>query len=347
MQIGLVGLPFSGKSTVFQALTGVKASSHTGREQSNIAVVKVPDERLDKLVPLFNPKKTVYATVEFADIAGLTGSAEGAREGFSPSLLAAMRQVDTLALVIGAYLPGSDPKSDLEEIELELSFADIAVIEKRLERLESDLRRAPSAARPPLETERDLLNRLKAALENGKPIRELGLSDDEDKLLRGFGFLTAKPAFVILNVAEDALHSEDNFGIAMPAVRISGEIEAEIAELDPDDAQAFLSDLGLPEPGIFRVIQLAYEMSHLISFFTVGPDEVRAWTIPEGANAVTAAGQVHTDLARGLIRAEVISYDDMLRTGSLAEARRQGVLRLESKGYILRDAEICHFLSNV
>lgn len=350
MQIGIVGLPASGKSTVFTALTGAKASTGTGsrRDAPNVAVVRVPDERIDRLVPMFNPKKTVYATVEFADIGGLRGSEGGAREGFSSTLLAAARQVDALAIVLGAYTPGARAKSDLQEIELELQFADLSVIEKRLERLAADIKKSPAAQKAGFETEHALLSRLQAVLEAGAPIRDVELSADEVKLLRGYGFLSGKPAFVILNVAEDDAHGRgDESDLGLPCVTISGSIESEIAELDPEDAQAFLSDLGIEEPGINRVIKLAYRISQLISFFTVGPDEVRAWTIRDGSTALEAASVIHTDLARGFIRAEVIAYADLVRAGGLTEARKLGTLRLEGKTYIVKDAEICHFLSNV
>lgn len=346
MRIGLIGLPQSGKSTVFQALTGVKAAGQFGgRDQADVAVVKVPDQRIDALVPLFNPKKTIYATAEFVDIAGLQGSTSEPKEGFSPSMLAEARQVDTLALVIGAFLPGSDPRRDLEEVELELNFSDLAVIERRLERLEADIKKSPVAARATFETERDLLRTLKDALDSGTPIRDVAISRDDERSLRGYGFLTAKPLFIILNVGENPSLVDTSLPVSY--VLISGEIEAEIAELEPEDAREFLEDLGMSEPGINRVIRHAYESSRMISFFTVGPDEVRAWTIPDGATAVEAAGVIHTDLARGFIRAEVIAYDHLIECGSLAEARRRGLLRLEGKSYTVGDGDICHFLSNV
>ena len=348
MRIGIIGLPSSGKSTVFHALTGARAPAASRRDEPHVAVVKVPDERIDRLVPTFNPRRTVYATVEFADIAGLQRRADRSGVGFTPTLIAAARQVDALAIVLGAYLPDSDPVADLEEVELELNFADLSVIEKRLERLEADIKKGPTAVRAQMEAERDLLHRLKQALEAGTPIRSVEISREEEKLLRGYGFLSAKPAFAILNVSEEAVHDEPaDLPLDLPFIRVSGAIESEIAELDSDDRQAFLADLGLTEPGIDRVIRLAYRSIGLISFFTVGPDEVRAWTVPEGTTAVDAAAVIHTDLARGFIRAEVVPFEDLLRAGGLTEARRLGVLRLEGKTYVVKDADICHFLSNV
>lgn len=353
MRIGIVGLPASGKSTIFKALTGARADAGGGRrDQPNVAVVRVPDERIDTLVPMFKPKRTVYATVEFMDIGGLGsgGGADGPRRDLSPALLAAARQVDALAIVLGAHLPGADPASDLAEIELELQFADLAVIERRLERLASDLKKAPTADRPALARENELLARLRDGLAEERPIRDLEIAPEDEKLLRGYGFLSAKPAFTILNVAEDALGGPPPMipeARRLPAETIAGGIEAEIAELEPEDAAAFLADLGIERPGIDRVIQVAYRATNLISFFTVGPDEVRAWPVPDGATALEAAGAIHTDIARGLIRAEVVAYGDLIAAGGLTEARRAGVLRVEGKTYPVRDGEICHFLSNV
>ena len=350
MQIGLIGLPGSGKTTIFQALTGVRSSISTSskREAANLAVVSVPDERVDKLSEIFRPKRTIYSSVEFTDVAGLQGVDTARSKGFSSTFLAAARNVDVLGIVVGKFLPGSDPQAELEEIELELNLADLSVIQKRLERLNSEISKTPAARRVELEKERELLQRLEQALTNDKPIRELEISADEEKMLRGYGFLTAKPAFVILNVAETEASKQDlALHLNLPTVQVSGIIEAEIAELPPDDAKAFLEDLGLREPGINRVIKTAYDTANLISFFTVGEDEVRSWTVKSGATAVEAAGVIHSDFARGFIRAEVVHYDDFIRVGSLAEARRQGLLRLEGKNYIVKDGDICHFLANV
>lgn len=347
MQIGIIGLPASGKSTVFHALTGARATdSYSRREQPNVAVVRVPDERIDRLVPMFNPKKTVYATVEFADIGGLQRSIEG-RQGFSTGMLASARQVDALAVVLDLFSPESNPQADLEEIELELNFADLAIIERRLERLASDITKSSTAARAAFEKEHALLGRLKTALEQGTPARQIEIDTEEEKLLRGYGFLTAKPVLLILNLGEDSSIDPTTVDLGLPAVPIRGVIESEIAELDPDDARAFLDDLGIAEPGVHRMIRVAYSVSKLISFFTVGADEVRAWTIPDGSTALEAAGEIHSDIARGLIRAEVVAYDDLVRVGGMTEARKAGVLRLESKTYKVKDGEICHFLSNV
>lgn len=349
MRIGIIGLPQSGKTTIYTALTGARADAGSGgrRGEPNLAVVRVPDARLDALVPMFKPKKTVYATVEFTDIGGLKGAAGGEREGFSPALLAAARQVDSLCVVLGAFLPGADPKADLEEVELELGFADLSVIEKRIERLAGDIKKSPTAGRPALEAEQSLLSRLKAALDEGTPIRDLGLSEEEQKPLRGYGFLSQKPLFAILNVSEEQQAEGAGADLGVPCIALAGAIEAEIAELEPEDRAAFLEDLGIAEPGINRVIRLAYTSTHLISFLTVGPDEVRAWPIPDGSTALDAAGTIHTDIARGLIRAEVISYDDLMRAGGMVEAKKLGLLRLESKTYRVHDGDICNFLSNV
>lgn len=345
MRIGIIGLPGVGKSTVYQALTGARAAAPRGRrEEPNVTVARVPDDRVDRLSEMFEPRRTVYATVEFSDIGDLKGATEG--QGFAPALLAAARQVDAVAVVLAAFEAGADPAAQLEEIELELAFADLAVIEKRLERLAADVRKGPVAARPLLLQEQALLARLSAALHGGTPIRSLDLDAEEKRLLRGYGFLSEKPAFLILNVSED-VPSAPAVELPLPYVAVSGAIEAELAELEPDEAQEFLADLGMEERGINRVIRLAYRASRLLSFFTVGPDEVRAWTTNEGATAVDAASVIHTDLGRGLIRAEVVGYDDLIRAGGLPEAKKLGVLRLEGKAYAVQDGDVCHFLSNV
>lgn len=346
MRIGVIGLPGVGKSTVHQALTGARAAGQRGRrEDPGVTVVRVPDERVDRLSEMFHPRRTVYATVEFSDIGDL--KAGGDSQGFAPALLAAARQVDALAVVLAAFQPGDDPASQLEEIELELSFADLAVIEKRLERLSADVRKGPVSSRPLLLQEQTLLERLSQSLHAGTSIRELDIDPEEKRLLRGYGFLSEKPAFAILNVGEDMRAGVDPSALPLPSVAMSGALEAELAELDPDEAGEFLADLGLEERGINRVIRLAYRTARLLSFFTVGPDEVRAWTTSEGASAVDAASVIHTDLGRGLIRAEVVSYPDLLQAGGLTEAKKLGVLRLEGKAYTVQDGDICHFLSNV
>jgi GTP-binding protein YchF len=366
LQLVIIGLPQSGKTTVFNALTQAEATTglfSTGEEEPNLATVKVPDARLDVLTTMFNPKRTVPADVQYYDVAGV---AKGISEqGMSGRLLGFLSQGAALVHVVRAFddpaVPhpeGSvDPLRDIETMNLELSFSDLGLIEKRLVRLEAGIPKLRGAEREMNEREFAVLKQLRAALEEGTPIREVELQPEDEKLLRGFGFLTAKPLLILLNLSDDLLgersealvaEAEERFG--RPGVMIdavAGKIEAEIALLDDEDARMFLDDLGISESGRSRVIQRSYELLGLISFFTVGPDECRAWTIAAGTPAVEAAGVIHSDIQRGFIRAEVVSYNDLIETGGLPEARKAGKLRLEGKTYIVQDGDIAHFLFNV
>jgi len=366
LQLVIIGLPQSGKTTVFNALTRSEAPTGvfpTGEAEPNLATVKVPDERLDVLTRMFNPRRTVPADVQYYDIAGL---AKGIHEqGMSGRLLGYLSQGAALVHVVRAFEDPSvphpessvDPLRDIETLNLELSFSDLALIEKRLGRIESTIPKLRGAEREANEREAEVLRRLKAALEEGTPIREVELQPEEERLLRGFGFLTAKPLLILLNVGEEqlgapaqALVEEARARFGRPGVEVdalAGKIEAEIAVLDEEDAALFMADLGITESSRDRVIRLSYALLGLISFFTVGPDEVRAWTIRRGTPAVEAAGEIHTDIQRGFIRAEVVSYDDLIAAGGLPEARKAGKLRLEGKQYIVQDGDIVHFLFNV
>ncbi|MBX6341503.1 MAG: redox-regulated ATPase YchF [Thermomicrobiaceae bacterium] len=366
LQLVIIGLPQSGKTTVFNALTQAEAATgvfSTGEEEPNLATVKVPDERLEVLTRMFNPRRTVYADVQYYDVAGL---AKGIHEhGMSGRLLGYLSQGAALVHVVRAFedpaVPhpeGSvDPLRDIETINLELTFSDLGVIEKRLQRIRATIPKLRGAEREANEREAAVLERLRDALEAGTPIREVPLDPDEEKLLRGFGFLTAKPLLILINVSEDQLgptaddlvrQARERFGRPGVAVdALAGKIEAEIARLDEEDARLFLADLGIAESSRSRVIRLSYDLLGLISFFTVGPDECRAWTIRRGATAVEAAGEIHSDIQRGFIRAEVIAYDDLVAAGGMAEARRLGKLRLEGKQYVMQDGDIAHFLFNV
>lgn len=366
LQLVIVGLPQSGKTTVFNALTQAEAATgqfSTGEEEPNLATVKVPDTRLDVLTTMFNPKRTVPADVQYYDVAGV---AKGIHEqGMSGRLLGFLSQGAALVHVVRAFedpaVPhpeGSvDPLRDIETMSLELTFSDLGLIEKRLQRLESGIPKLRGAEREMNEREAAVLSRLREALEDGVPIRAVELQPEDAKLLRGFGFLSAKPLLILLNLSDEmigtraqALKGEAESRFGGPGIMIdaiAGKIEAEIARLDEDDARLFLDDLGIAETGRERVIQRSYELLGLISFFTVGPDECRAWTINRGTPAVEAAGAIHTDIQRGFIRAEVVSYDDLIETGGLPEARKAGKLRLEGKTYIVQDGDIAHFLFNV
>lgn len=360
MQVTIVGVPGSGKTTVFNALTGGTAETggfSGGRAAPNVAVVKVPDERLDALSALFAPRKTTPADVTYVDVALPAGAT---REGtVQPDVLALIRNADALLHVARAFDDGgtpADPWRDVDEMDLEFTVADLGVIEKRLERLRTQGRHGTPAEREAARTEEELLARLQPHLEEGHPLRELTLTDDEERLLRGYRFLTQKPVLVVLNIDESRLpqaaqleaDGQTRYGRQRTAVAaLAAKIEAEIAQLPAADAALFMEDLGIAEASRGRVIRLTYDLLGLFPFFTAGEDEVRAWTIPRGASAVDAAGEIHSDLARGFIRAEVVSVDDLLALGSFAEARRRGVLRSEGKAYEVRDGDVIQVLFNV
>ena len=357
MKIGLIGLPKSGKTTLFNLLTGSSVATaryDTGRAELHTGVARVPDPRVEVLHGLFNPKKTTHATFEVVDLAGI---AKGERAGLETK---EFRNADALLHVVRAFadeaLGAPEPRRDIEALETELLLADLEVVERRLERLEASIKKQRKDAEL---KERELLVRIKAALEAERPLRAETLTPEEDKLLRGFTFLSAKPIFHIVNLDETSIAAGDRvvetFGLADVALRprtrvgwVSAVIETEIARLEGDEQQAFLADLGLAEPAIRRVLRECYALLGLVSFFTVGDDEVRAWPIPQGTRAQDAAGVVHSDIARGFIRAEVNGYDELVAVaGSFADLRARGQLRLEGKDYVVRDGEICHFRFNV
>ena len=362
MQVTIVGLPGSGKTTVFNALTGGHAETggfSGGRAAPNVSVVKVPDERVDRLAALFNPKKTVYADVTYVDVAIPAGAA---REGsVNPDVLAQIRNADALLHVARAF---DDPASavaadawrDVDDLDLEFTVADLSVIEKRLEKLATQGRHGSQAEREAAQREDELLRRIEPHLSEGKPIRSFGLTADEELLLRGYRFLTQKPVLVVLNIDEgrlaeaSALESAGRERYGQPhtdVAALAGKIEAEIGELPEDDARLFMDDLGIAEPSRGRVIRLTYQLLGLFSFFTAGEDECRAWTLARGSTAVDAAGAIHSDLARGFIRAQVISFEDLIEAGSMAEARKRGTLRQEGKNYLVADGDVIEVLFNI
>jgi len=366
LRLVIVGLPSSGKTTVFNALTHATAAVGTytaAEDQPNLATVKVPDGRLDALAAIFKPKKIVPADVQYVDVAGL---AKGMGEkGLSGQLLGHLAQGQTLVHVVRTFEDANvphpedtvNPLRDIETINLEFVFSDLGIIEKRLRRIKDTIAKTRGPEREANEREAVLLARLQEELEAGNPIRAVAMSEDEQKILRGFGFLSAKPLLVLLNLGEDQLGEQGDALVAQareqfggPQIEfaaLAGQIEMELAQLEPDDAAVFMADLGIIESGLDRVIALSYKLLGLISFLTAGPDEVRAWTIPDGSTAVEAAGAIHSDLARGFIRGEVVAFEDMVATGSMAEARKRGVLRSEGRTYIVKDGDVMEILFNV
>lgn len=360
MKIAIIGLANSGKTTVFNALTRGTAETTnyaSGQLEPNLAMVKVPDPRLGVLARMFNPKKITPADVQYVDVGGLSS---GARQsgGLPPALLNYIGGADALLHVARAFADESvahpegtvNLERDIESVDLELAFSDLGIIERRLIKLNAEIGKMSSKDREQRVAERDTLVRLQGALEAGTPIRNIDLSEEEERLLRGYQFLTAKPLLLVLNIGEDQIASPPaaaRAGRGSDVVALCGKIEAELAQLDDDDARAFMDDLGISAPARDRVIASSYELLGLISFLTAGPDEVRAWTIRRNTPAVEAAGTIHTDIQRGFIRAEIVAYDDLIQSGGMAEAKKVGAVRLEGKQYIVKDGDVCHFLFNI
>ena len=354
LHAGLIGLASAGKSTLFQLLTrsaegGVRPS---GRDDATMGLARVPDHRLDQLTGLFSPRKHTPATVTFVDMPSRRGAGAGTLVDVTP-----YRTADALLHVVRCFRDDTvphpaetiDPGRDVRTMEDELILADLGVVERRIERIEKDRHKGAWKGD---KAEIDVLRRCADALESGTPLRALELDPADTKLLRGFQFLSAKPLLLVLNVdeenaaarVEEAVHSAglDEFA-GNPAVRAltaCAKIELEIAELAPDDAAAFLADLGLRESGLDRVIRAAYDLLGYLSFFTTGEDECRAWSIPAGTVAQQAAGEIHSDLSRGFIRAEVVAWRDLVARGSLAACRKHAEVRLEGKDYVVRDGDV-------
>ena len=355
LRIGIVGLAETGKTTLFQILTHVHGSgSGSGRSEAHVGVVRVPDVRLDRLSELYQPQKTIHATIEYMDTPG--SIIELARSGLQTQ---ALRELDALVHLVRVFeneaipLEGGtvDPRRDIENVELELILSDLAVAEKRLERLEKDIKKQKN---PALEREFQVLGVCKAALEKQTPLRDVALTPEDAKAIRGFTFLSRKPMIYVLNLSErDAARANLAEQFAAEAglkqrphtavAAICGQVEGELSELNDADAAEFLLSYGLKESATSRLIRAGYQLLGLISFFTVGEDECRAWTIPAGTTALEAAGEIHTDIQRGFIRAEVVKFEDLIATGSFAEARNRALLRLEGKEYVVHDGEIVHF----
>jgi GTP-binding protein YchF len=356
MKTGIIGLPQVGKTSLFKILTKADISSRTyaNPREAHLGVAKVPDDRLDRLAQLYNPKKLVHASVEYSDVAAI--GQEALKE---TAFTATLRGVDALAHVVRAFDDPSiphvgeiDPSRDIKTVDFDLIVNDLGQVEKRLERLEKDLKKMKTAE---LEREFDLIQRAKAHLEKELPLREMEISADDEKRIRGFMFLSQKPILYVVNVNESSSLGEDlekvaeKYNLTEVAARknagataICGKVEAELTDMSDEEAQEFLSSYGLKESGLTRLIRKTYELLGVISFFTVGEDECRAWTVPRNSRAQNAAGAIHSDLEKHFIRAETIHWDKLLEAGSEANARSKGTLRLEGKDYTVQDGDVMH-----
>jgi len=352
MKTGIIGLPQVGKTSLFKILTKAKTEGFGHSREAHIGIARVPDARLDKLAALAGTRKTVYATVEYADLAAI--GEDALKE---TSFLTSLRNVDAIIHVLRAFEDDTiphvgpiDPLRDIGNVEIELIVSDLGQIEKRLERVAKDMKKQKTAE---LEREHALLLRCKAQTEAEKPLREMELTAEEKKLVRGFVFLSQKPILYVLNISESTTLGADveaavaKYGLAEAASRpnsgataICGKVEAELAEMEDDEAAEFLEGYGLTESGLVRLIRKSYELLGLVSFFTIGEPETRAWTIPANCRAQEAAGAIHSDLEKYFIRAETIHWDTLLAAGSEAAARAQGTLRLEGKDYPVKDGDV-------
>lgn len=365
LEVGIVGLPNVGKSTLFNAITkaGAEAANFPFCTiEPNVGVVAVPDERLNVLHEMYDSKKTTPASVRFVDIAGLVkGASKG--EGLGNKFLEHIRQVDAVAHVVRCFVDenithvegGIDPLRDIDIIQTELCLADLEILEKRIMKLAKIAKSGSKDAR----VEDEILRRIKTALDEGKPARQVELTADELELVKEMNLLTLKPILYVANVSEDEVATAfaenpyvqkvKEFAAQEGAevVAISARVESEIAELDADEAKAFLEDLGETESGLDRLIKGAFDLLGLQTFLTAGPDECRAWTIVKGTTAPKAAGKIHTDFERGFIRAEIVNYDDLVTNGSIAAAREKGQVRVEGKDYVMQDGDVVNFRFNV
>jgi len=356
MKSGIIGLPQVGKTSLFKILTKADISnrSFANPREAHLGIAKVPDDRLDRLAAQYNPKKLTHASVEYVDVAAI--GQEALKE---TAFLTNLRTVDALAHVLRAFddpaiphVGDINPLRDAKTVDFDLIVSDLGQVEKRLERVEKDLKKMKS---PELEREHDLLNRCKAHLETEAPLREMDISADDEKRIRGFMFLSQKPILYVINVNESQTLGADldaavaKYNLAEFAARrnagataICGKVEAELADMSDEEAQEFLSSYGLTESGLTRLIRKTYELLGVISFFTIGEDECRAWTVQKDSRAQAAAGAIHSDLEKHFIRAETIHWDKLLESGSEANARAKGLLRLEGKDYIVQDGDVLH-----
>jgi GTP-binding protein YchF len=365
MQLGIIGLARSGKTTVFNAVTRGQAQvgAYSSGTQPNVGVVHVPDERVDRLAELYKPKKTTYATIQYVDFPA-AGESFGKGEGPAGKFINDLGRMDALIHVVRQFEDDTvphpevaiDPDRDIATMDLELAFADLATIERRLARMETELRSMKAGERESLQRVRDILVRLKSELEAERPIREQAVSPEEWKLLEGSQFLTARPLMVVVNIGEadlprrTELEEQYRARYGAPGRDVAvfcGKFEMELNDLGDEEAAEFRESVGVTESGMAGAIRVSYELLGLISFLTAGPDECRAWTVNRGATAPEAAGKIHSDLQRGFIRAEVIRFDDLIAAGSEAEAKKRGLVRTEGKQYVVNDGDVLNILFNV
>ncbi len=361
MKIAITGLINSGKTTIFNALTGLNQETTVYSSKAvspNIGTVKVPDERIDKLSSIFKPKKTTFATIEYIDFLGLTIG----DSAHNTKVVEFIKDSDAVVKVLRFFDNDSvshpmdmiDPLRDLESIDMELIISDLALVEKRLEKIDENLKKGRKVDI----AEKDMMVKLRDNLESETPIREVELNEEERKSVRHLQFVTDKPEILLLNIAENDIDSEKADDIVNriatgkgPTRRsltaLCGSVEMDIAQLPPSEAVEFLDDLGIEKPALTRLIDICYKQLGLISFLTVGEDEVRAWTIKENTTALKAAGKIHSDIEKGFIRAEVVSYNDFINAGNMTEARKRGQIHLEKKTYEVKDGDIINFKFNV
>ena len=371
MQLGIIGLPQSGKTTIFNALTrgDQPITMNGGRFDIHTAIVNVCDMRVERLSELFRPQKTTFARVTFADIAGLDGTstAETAKagrpagngnghNGFSGPMLNQLSQMDGFVHVVRCFENASiphpmgtvDPLRDVEVVDSELILLDLITVERKLERLAEEKQKGNGRDKAFINSEIELFERLKSTLINARPLRDIEFTQEQEKTLSGYGFLTRKPVLLLFNLADGGQPPELEYAHRLSTIAsMQGKLEMELTQLPVDEAQMFMREFGVKEMGLHRVIELSYELLGLQSFFTVGEDEVRAWTVQSGATAEAAAGVIHSDLQKGFIRADVICFQDLLDLGSLAAARSQGRLRLEGRDYRVQDGDVVHIRFNI
>ncbi len=349
MRLGIIGLPQSGKTTLFNALTrGTQPTGNiSGKMEVHTAVVDVPDPRVDRLSEMFNPKKTIYAKVTYTDIAGLDGSAS--KSGISGTLLNQLTQMDGFIHVVRVFedenVPHPSgsiaPLRDIQAMDSEFILNDLIAVERKLERLAEERKKGGGRDKTTIDREIVLFERMQEALNQEIPLRDLEITEEEEKALSGFGFLSRKPVLIVLNLSEGQAAPEVDYAHKhSQVVALQGKLEMDIAQLPPDEMDLFLQEYGIAEPSLNRMIRLSYDLLGLQSFFTAGEDECRAWTVERGATAPQAAGVIHTDLQKGFIRAEVVHYDDLTNLGGMNEVKAHGKLRLEGKEYIVKDGDI-------